>query len=215
MSKRKRESTIHIFSIRIDGPPHAQPIIQDYYEKFYSEYIYQREVGKKSGRSHYQGYHRYKHKDGIRCSTLATEIRAWFEEYDWLTSIDVSPASNKGKLYLKAYAMKEDTRVDGPWMDKSYEPPILKYDESDIKCIETNPRKYQVQILERLATDPHPRTINVLVDPTGNIGKTTLQKYLDYKGRSCQVPPGTASQIRAYVCSQPPCRTYMHNINRS
>lgn len=215
MPKRKRESSVHVFSIRIDGPLHAQPIIQDYYEKFFSEFIYQLECGERSGRLHYQGIGRYQHKDGIRASTLGSEVRTWFEEYDWLTSINVSPASNKGKLQLKGYCMKEDTRQEGPWMDKSYEPPPKKYDESDIKCIETNPRKWQSQILERIVMPPHHRTINVVVDPTGNLGKTTLQKYLAFKGKSCQIPPGSAAQIRSYVCQRQPYRVYMHNFNRA
>jgi len=215
MPKRKRESCVHVFSIRIDGPPDAQPIIQDYLEKFFTEYVFQYECGAKNGRYHYQCYARYKHKDGIRETTLGSEVRTWFEEFDWLTSINVSCASNKGKMMLKAYAMKDETRVAGPWMDKSFEPPPVQYDEDDIRCIETNPRKYQTQILERLAAKPHHREINVVVDPTGNVGKTTLQKYLAWKGKSCQIPPGSASQIRTYVCGKPAKKVYMHNFNRA
>jgi hypothetical protein len=90
-----------------------------------------------------------------------------------------------------------------------------KYNGEDVMCIEESPKAWQTQMLDMIAKPPHPRQINCVVDPIGEMGKTTLEKYLDWKGRSIQVPIGTASQLKTYICNRGPGpNLYCINFNR-
>lgn len=199
---------VYHFALRFDTAGHTAAAVKTCFKAMFDDWLFQAERGEETGREHYQCYVHCKHK--TRANQLAQEIRDLLE---YNGSLYCKPASTAGKTRLKHYCMKEDTRIDGPWMAKGAPPP--EYDGGDVQCVESDPFPWQKFIMDEIAKKPHPRRINCVVDEAGNMGKTTLQKYLTWKGRSIQVPIGTAAQLKTYLCNKgvgPPC--YMINFNR-
>ena len=84
----------------------------------------------------------------------------------------VSPESNIGKHTGEFYAMKDETRVAGPWSDKDvnhYRDP--RYDIADHYF------PWQEEAMRRLITQDD-RQILIVVDPTGHTGKTVLAHHI-------------------------------------
>lgn len=74
------------------------------------------------------------------------------------------------------YAMKADTRVEGPWTDKDIE----KFLNKGVRWInEHGIEPWQESILESLKEYDH-RSINMLIDTRGNLGKTNFEDWLEY-----------------------------------
>ena len=194
--------------VRFDAAGGTAAQVERAFKALSDHYIFQLERGENTGREHYQCYLHTKSKQ--RPAELASALRGLLE---YEGSLHCSPASNNGKQQLKHYCMKEDTKVDGPWMDRPAPPP--EYDGSDVQCIEDDPWPWQQFIMDELKKPPVSRTINCVVDPKGCMGKSTLQKYLDWKGLSIQIPIGTAAQLKTYVCNRGPGpNCYMINFNR-
>lgn len=72
-----------------------------------------------------------------------------------------------------SYAMKLDTRIDGPWADNDEPAPYIP---KQIKMIEAL-RPWQQEIIDRSLYMWNTRYIDVLVDKDGCLGKTTLAMY--------------------------------------
>lgn len=200
---------VYHFGLRLDSAGHTPAAVQACFSALFDAWCFQEERGGETDRLHYQCYGHCKSK--TRASQLAQEIRVLL---DYEGSLYCQPASVAGKTRLKHYCMKTDTRVSGPWMDRVPRN-AEEYDGSDVQCVEDDPFPWQADIIERISRAPHPRRINCVVDEKGNMGKTTLQKYLCWKGLSIQVPIGTAAQLKTYLCNKgrgPPC--YMINFNR-
>lgn len=98
-----------------------------------------------------------------------------------LEGAHVSPTSNanKGNNF---YVMKEDTRVDGPWSDQS----VATYVPLGVRNMILKP--WQNQVLE-WSKEPDDRTVHVIFDEIGNIGKSKLVTYLCTKKLACRIPP--------------------------
>lgn len=207
--RNNMSTPVYHFAIRLDAASVAATRFQTVCKAMFDHWIFQHERGEGTGRDHYQCYAHTKSK--VRASQLGQEIRALLE---YEGSLYCQPASNSGKAKLKYYCMKEETRVAGPWSDALWKVP-KEYQGNDVKCIEESPRPWQKFIMDKLEEEPHHRRINCVVDEQGNMGKTTLQKYLTWKGKSIQVPIGTASQLKTYICNiGPGPNCYMINFNR-
>lgn len=82
-----------------------------------------------------------------------------------------------------SYVMKEDTRVNGPWSSRSSNVPW------QIKpIIEHGLWEWQEEV-ENSHDYPHPREINLVVDPPGNMGKSTYATWLIWSRRGVVLPP--------------------------
>lgn len=88
-------------------------------------------------------------------------------------------ASNSGDW---SYVTKEESRVDGPW--KSWDDDDTPYIPEDVRNIVLRP--WQASIRDAVPTIRH---IHVIVDANGNIGKTTITKYLCCRRLAQLIPP--------------------------
>lgn len=118
------------------------------------------------------------------------------------------------------YVMKLDTRVDGPWKDtddiKIPEP--IPDQINEIKSL----HKWQSQIINdckeyKDSKDAQRfRTINVLIDQAGSIGKSTLIAYMRYHNIAIVLPVLTEPEdMAAAVMSRPPSKAYIIDMPRS
>lgn len=84
------------------------------------------------------------------------------------------------------YVQKADTRVEGPWKDTDYEePPPLTEQLKEFMTFQKRP--YQVQI-ENMMEQLDFRTINLIYDTIGNVGKSIFCEYLEYQGLAFEMP---------------------------
>lgn len=95
----------------------------------------------------------------------------------YLRKAHISPANNNIVNDKDAfYCMKQDTRIDGPWNNRDYEEPIpIPKQISHIQYETLKP--FQKEIILRSKYPLSNRSLNILVDKGGGIGKTTLLTY--------------------------------------
>ncbi len=162
-------------------------------------YVFQHE---KVDRHHYQGSLK------LRDKQRATRLLNQWEECTGLCKnyLTVQPMAHRMGAFL--YAMKEKSRVDGPWSDR----PI--YLGQDLKCMD-DPFPWQKTILEMIAMVADDRTVVWIVDEEGNTGKSKMVKYCRWKRLAYPVPQGTATQIKTYIVDGGPHLAYFVDLPRT
>lgn len=163
-------------------------------------FVYQTE---KATRYHYQGRLALKKK-----MTKKSLLEAW-HNCGWpMTALTLSiEHSSKGAFN---YCTKVDTRVAGPFSDK---PDEVEYDGCDLQCMEV-PFPWQQQVLDEVAQPPNDRKILWIHEPTGNVGKSKLLKYMRFKGLAVRVPMGSAGQLRCAMIGKGTQRCYVVDLPR-
>lgn len=139
------------------------PEMRAIFSKIAKKYCFQQERGEKTGRLHYQCRISLKVKKRLSECIKLLRTHGLEQFQDSITS-----TANKDNDF---YVMKEDTRVDGPFTDVNE-----VYVPRDIAKIEQL-RPWQDSLRKSLS-EYDERTIDVLYEPTGNIGKSTFTRYL-------------------------------------
>lgn len=139
------------------------------------QFVFQHEKGKESDYEHYQCRIRLRKK--VRFSTL--KKRGFFVGGHWTpTSKDVYI---EGDFF---YVMKDDTRIAGPWSDKDE----VKILTKQLRNFMTKEQYiYQRDIL-LTACEYDERTIYLIFDQHGNLGKSILAEFMEYKGIAEEIP---------------------------
>lgn len=135
-------------------------------------WAYQREEGK-TGYDHFQGRVSLKQKHRL------VEVIKLFgiKEIHW------TPTSKENRDNF-FYVMKEESRVAGPWTDKDKE----IYIPRQYRNIIENLYPWQSYIWNNI-DNFEARTINIVYDPEGNKGKSTLAAIIELHGKGIDVPP--------------------------
>lgn len=157
----------------------------------FKKWVFQKEQCPLTGRLHYQGrgsLHKKK-RHGELCNLLnETELRG----------MHVTEASNNSRQQELFYMMKYDTRVDGPWSDKTWRAPVFI------------PRQYE-GLLERLypwqqaVLDSRDkfncRSVNMIIDVNGCAGKSTCAALGDLHYGGLDLPPvGDHKELLQCAC---------------
>lgn len=103
-----------------------------------------------------------------------------------LQGAHVSMTSTNGSRTFN-YTMKIESRTDGPWNEKDAEEIPLP---RQLQGINQALWPWQQKIWDSCAVF-NERQINIIYDPHGNIGKSTICQYMDYKKRAMRIPPLT------------------------
>lgn len=158
----KSDGLVCGFDITVQGDQYTPESLKDILEQHFKEYAFQKEKGASTGYIHYQVRGKLYQK-----KRLSTIIRnnpipggRW----------SVTSTHNFGNY---DYVTKECTRVDGPW-----------FKEPQIECTAEGKRvideitsftlyPWQQSVIDILKTEDR-HSINILVDPVGNIGKSVL-----------------------------------------
>ncbi len=137
--------------------------LKEFLKEHCKSWCFQKEKGADTGYLHWQGRVSLKVK-ARKGPTL--------EKCHW------SPTSTENKDN-DFYVMKGDTRVEGPWSDKDI---YIPRQTRDITL-----RPWQLQVLaDKGVWDT--RTINCIICPKGNIGKSTLVTYAGARGLARKIP---------------------------
>lgn len=123
------------------------------------QWSFQKEKGDEKGTFHYQC--RIKSK----CKLRAAGVKNWFEK--GVCRVSLTSNANRDNMF---YVTKDETRVEGPWADTD------AYVPRQIREI-TTLYPWQESIIE-ISKIWDTRTINIIVDTEGNIGKTVLCMHM-------------------------------------
>lgn len=127
------------------------------------KYAFQQEKGEETGRLHFQG------RISLKVKKRQPELIKILSNHGWVKfHISITSNENRDNSF---YVMKADTRVDGPFTDENE-----IYVPKDISKI-TALRPWQSTLIERLNTYDE-RVIDIVFDEKGNIGKSTLTRYM-------------------------------------
>lgn len=88
--------------------------------------------------------------------------------------------------------MKLQTRVSGPWSDKDFEEPPTRHFKRYRFLEDSELYPWQVEVLERFQKYEE-RTVNMIIDPAGSCGKTTIARKCLQKNMSVKFFKGIDS----------------------
>jgi len=143
--------------------------IHRFLSTFCNKFAFQEEKGTTTGYPHYQ----------IRIRTEKqyrwAELKKRFENSP-LAHAHMKPTSTKASKNFD-YVIKSDTRVNGPWTESSNQDELSVADLK-LDIIEKSPYPWQSTVKALIEQEPHPRRINIIIEPNGNHGKSSFIKYM-------------------------------------
>lgn len=170
--ERTKKLSTFDFTLKEDGV-YVEDIIE-MCDKIAKNYVFQLESSE-NDYLHFQGRFRLKVRDRI------TKVIKICQEFFKNIHISITNTLSKDDDF---YVMKEDTRVDGPWSDQ--EKPI--YVPIQIKeSIKNGFRPFQQTIIDSFKK-PDFRKINIVVNTSGNIGKSIVCNYLSATKKAMRIP---------------------------
>ena len=179
----------------------SQPLVHFTFKHLCKKFVYQVEKCPTTGRLHFQC-----------CVSLKTKKRNG-ELGGELTGLGMKgceclPASNQGKIALKTYCMKNESRVHGPWADHRI------YMGEDLMPKEAWSR-WMFEIEDMLKEVPHHRKIYWYYDQRGNRGKSIFSKYMWYHHKVLCITVGKVADILNVVMKYQNLPMYIFDISRS
>jgi len=165
--------------------------IKDFCKEHCKKWCFQMEIGDETGYIHYQG---------------RVSLKVKNRKGPTLPGVHWSVTSNENRDN-EFYVLKDDTKLDGPWTDRD------SYIPKQVRDIELYP--WQQSILDN-AHVWDTRTINMIICPQGNIGKSTLTTYAGCRGLARAIP--MMSEYKDYmrmVMDTPKSRLYLIDFPRS
>lgn len=162
------------------------------------KWVFQKEKGHGTGYLHFQG------RMSLKVKKRLNNVIALFD-----FPIHISPTSNSNRDN-DFYCIKDDTRVDGPW---SSEDEVI-YIPRQIREID-NLYPWQQHIVDHY-DDWDTRTINVVFDDMGNIGKSTLVGYMRAHKLAFAVPfLNDYKDVMRIIMDVPTYRCYLFDMPRA
>lgn len=192
------------------------------FDHIFTNWCYQLEQGESTGRHHYQAQGRVGTKK--RSGEVLNELVACLGER-YRNFITIGPMSTNGEKTGAGvlYCLKVDTRKEGPWYDASFRAPkrAKRYEANDLTCMEA-PLAWQAELIAQLKRPANDRQVVWIWNESGNAGKSKLIKYMCYKSTlpdsdwptTCNVPLGTATQLKAIVCKNGAYDVFLCDIGR-
>lgn len=160
------------------------------------KWSFQQERGEKTGFIHFQG----------RVS-LKVKSRKPFKLFNAHWSVTTNENMDND-----FYVCKDDTRIDGPWSDKTYRTPL--YIPRQVKEHKTF-LPWQATAVD-MSEIWDPRSINVIFDPFGNNGKSFFAMWMLTHNKGRIVPfINNCKDLMRMVCDLPISKTYIIDIPRS
>lgn len=186
----------------------AQPNVHDICKLLGKKFVYQLECTDNNN-YHYQGYISLKVK-----SRVGTIGKAFSSH---LSGCHLSICSDAGKLALQKYCLKAETRVAGPWADRSLEEfeEEEEYKGADLYSV---PYPWQQQLEDHLkdkCDSKDDRKIIWLYDPQGAGGKTKFIKKMAWKYHSTPCSYGRTTDILNLVSKVKRKRCFLFNLTRA
>jgi len=201
-----QESQVYIIDFRwsVSGNnPQEQQALNVWCKETFADYVYQLEDPHKDQKHnyHYQGYGRLATKRRpSELKKVAISLNGQFN------GIRIGVASTAGREILKNYAMKEESRVAGPWSSK---PVYLGQDLPSVLF------PWQEDVKTACDEEPDDRTINYVIDEKGNTGKSKFCKLMGFKHGALVLPWARTGDILNLVTKLGAKKTYLFDLSRT
>lgn len=165
------------------------------------DYIFQLEKAPTTGRLHYQGYLKLHTK--LRKRQLIGKIASY-----GFPDASFQPCSTAGRKALEEYAMKEESRVQGPFSMRRI------YLGQDLITVL---RPWQKEIAKMLLGDasPHRRKIFWYHDQAGGAGKSSFSKYMWFHHKVLTLTFADAKDLLNLVSKMPGLPAYIFDLSRT
>lgn len=168
----KQESAVAVWDFTIPSDRTTADNIKDICRQHCKKWTFQSEKGA-SGYNHFQG--RVSLKEKLRLPGIVKLFEGTGAHFS------ITCNANRDNMF---YVSKSETRTDGPWSDKDRQ----IYIPRQFRGILDNLRPWQKHIWDRLE-EFEARSINIVYDPVGNQGKSTLAALIDLHGMGIDMPP--------------------------
>ncbi len=176
-------------------------VIQKWLNSNCKRWIFQLEAGADDGYLHYQG--RISLKKKHRLGGIIKSSKNVLEGVHW----SPTSAACKNDTF---YVTKEETRKNGPWSNKDV---VLYVPRHISKIKEWYPWQQTVLDITEIRDDRH---INVIYDPVGNNGKTTLAMWMMCHKKARMLPYCNDFKELMEMCyGTPNCPCYIIDLPRS
>lgn len=189
----------YVYAATIWDTIDAKKDIFEFFNLIAKKFVFQLEECPTTKTHHYQCY------INLKVKKRRTELIKMFNSRGF-NGADIRVASSNGKEILKSYAMKKESRLDGPWADH---PIYLGRDL--IKSL----RPWQQEVVNMLDQPVHPRRIWWYYDKDGGVGKSSLGKYMYFHHKVIMLKVGKASDILNLVYKLPAQKMYIFDIART
>lgn len=168
----------------------------DTLREYCKKWCFQQEKGSETDYLHFQGRVSFKVK--TRSPTILPKAH-------WSVTSNVNTDN-------EFYVMKPDTRVDGPWSDKTYtEPLYIPRQVSEHK----NFLPWQSTAVD-MSLNWDPRRIYTIFDDVGGVGKSTFAMWMLTHQRGRIIPfINNCKDLMRMVCDLPTSNCYIIDIPRS
>lgn len=191
---------VRVYDFTLKAKDIDEDDIKKILKKKCKKWTFQLEEGIKDGYMHYQG--RIHLREKIRFNQMKT-YQPFKNQCSW-------SVTSSGNINNDDYVEKSDTRVKGPWSSDDPEPMYVPAQVRDIKL-----REWQLSIYSQW-NDFDRRSINVLIDYEGNIGKSVLATIMRCQGKAVVIPPmQDPKDIMRMVCDTPTSGMYIVDLPRA
>jgi len=172
-----------------------------------SHFCFQKEKGDDTDYVHWQVRLQLIHKK--TCKAMLADVVPAFGGHWSVTSNGVHLGPKQF-----AYTMKEDTRLEGPWDDTSLiqeKPPLTR----QLRTFLDHDFYGWQQTCHDLVQQEDDRSIHLIYDQVGNVGKSVFLEFLEYQGLAFEMPPlRHMEDIMEFAHSFPPQRAYIIDMPR-
>lgn len=194
--RQKVEHKVQVYDVdftffgRDEWFPKAEEFI-NLIQPLFKHWCFQLERTPTTDRLHYQG------RGSLFKKKRVPELWKLLNQTE-LSGMDVSECSNRSKTKEIFYTLKYDTRVEGPWTDRTWTKP--QYVPRQYRGLLETLYPWQQQILDskEVFDDRH---VNLIFDPDGCKGKTTIARLCALHHRALKLPAvGDAKQLIESAC---------------
>ena len=210
MSKRKvQDSPLYVYDFTAPKKGNSFDIIKACLLKYCKAWCFQLEKGESEKRGeavyiHYQG------RFSLHTKRRIDDIGKLMAEDGVICHLSATSNSHK-RDYV--YVTKEDARVKGPWRDTD---PEARYMQKRFNGGEIEWYPWQISLKLEMLETPDDRTINVLLTPKGNQGRSFLSMYALCSGLAMRLPNVQSSNdFLQMAYDVPESRCYMIDIPRA
>lgn len=194
---------VHDITVKAEGV--TVDALHEKLREWCKKWIFQLEKGD-GGYLHYQG------RVTLIKKRRPVEIANLFN--DDLFKVRWSVTSSNARDKESFYCIKADTKVDGPWKDTDYRPPVVLTRQMQ-EFVNFTRYPWQSKV-EEFCKEWDKRTIHWIYDEGGYNGKSDLVEWLDVNRIACVVPPmRNTEDILQFVYCQPDSRAYLIDFPRS
>ena len=154
-----------MFDFRMGVEPHDRYQVEATLNLLAARWVFQMERGETKSEAHPNGYLHFQGRVSLRKKMRIGPAKRLFLEHLPGTNYFEPTSNSAQRVGNYFYACKLQTRVEGPWSNRDSIPYVPK----QYRCV---PYKWQQRVLESAGFTP--RTINVIIDESGGVGKSTL-----------------------------------------